>query len=468
MNLICEALSPLANRQAGGPPARHGTSRRAFIRSVAKTAAVSLATLDISRFAHAAGSDVIRLGLVGCGGRGSGAVRNALASGKDVKLVAMADVADWRIKSALDALRKARVADQIQVNPERKFVGFNSFQNLLASGVDAVILATPPGFRPLHFAAAVSAGVHCFLEKPVAVDAPGVRQIRVAAERGAQKGLSSIVGIPERFNKSYQQFIAEISHGAIGRIDKLKAIIRMSSAAQPVQRGDLDRQLRRNATEMEFQIRNWVSFAWLSGDKIAEMLVHQIDSCLWACGRPPQSASGSAARREHTRSDYGDTSDFMSVQFSFGDGTQCLAEICALAGAIPERLASMEGDKGVAVAPNRIVGRQGETIWSYQGPNVDAYQAEMNEWCASIRQRNPLNTVASGADSTLMAIMGRTAAYTGRTVTWDDIQRSTETFFVRNPKSFEEDPPCLPDKFGDYQTPPRGILTAKTPRRDGD
>src|SRR5882724_7638424 len=190
-------------------------TRRTFLKSVGRSvAAASLASLDISRFAHGAGASSIRLGLIGCGGRGTGGTRQALATGKDVKLVAMADLFEEKINSGLAALRIAGVpAEQVQVNAEQKFVGFNAFQNLLASGVDAVILATPPGFRPLHFEAAANAGVHAFLEKPVAIDAPGVRQVRAATTIAHQKGLSVIVGFQERFHRLHEEFIRKISNG---------------------------------------------------------------------------------------------------------------------------------------------------------------------------------------------------------------------------------------------------------------
>ena len=446
----------LARAQAPG-----GTTRRKFILSVTKTVgAGSLAALDISRFAHAASGGAIRLGLIGCGERGTGAARQALATGKDMKLVAMADVLDGRITSSLNALRKAGVAaDQLQVSAERRFVGFGAFQNLLVAGVDAVILSTPPGFRPLHFDAAVRAGIHSFLEKPVAVDSPGVRHVQSAAQTARQKGLSVIVGFQEHFERSFEEFMAQIAKGAIGKINKLNAVIHMTDVPRWEPRATLEKQLGRAATEMEFQIRNWYPFVWLSGDMIVELLVHHINTCLWAKGIQPQSARGAAERREHTGSDYGNISDFCSVTYRYADGTELSAEISGLSGATKTYQTSIEGEKGIATAPNKIVDRRGRLIWTYSGPKKDPYQEEMNQWCASIRNGKPLNTVSSAADSTLLAIMGRTAAYTDNEITWDEIQRSTETFFPGNPKSFQALPPDLPDKFGDYQFPSQGLLT---------
>src|SRR5580704_1480147 len=217
------------------------TTRRLFLGNAARTVAVgSLAALDISRFAYGASGGVIRLGLIGCGGRGTGGARQALATGKDVKLVAMADVLEEKITWSLNQLKRDRLAGgQVDVSTERQFSGFNGYEQLLSSGVDAVILATPPGFRPLHFEAAVKAGAHCFLEKPVAVDAPGVRQVRAGAKLADEKQLSAIVGMQQRFDPSYQEFISRISDGAIGKITGLQALVRSTNIPKGKTRADV-------------------------------------------------------------------------------------------------------------------------------------------------------------------------------------------------------------------------------------
>ena len=434
------------------------TTRRQFLATATRAvAATSLAALDISRFAHAAGSGVIRLGLIGCGWRGTGATRNALEAGKDIRVVAMADLLEEKITSCLDQLRKVPAAAQLDVTSGRRFSGFDGFQSLLAAGVDGVMIATPPGFHPLQFEAAVRAGVHCFLEKPVAVDAPGVRSIRTAAAEARRKRLSVIVGFQEHFEKAYEQFMSQIANGALGKISKLNAIIRMENWPRGIlQRPALDRQLRRPATEMDYQIRNWYQFLWLSGDPFVETLVHPIDTCVWAMGGPPQSARGQAERREHTGTDFGNISDFLSAHYLYPAGTEIKAEISVLAGNGKAWGSSFEGEKGIATPPDNIVDRQGQVIWRFSGPKNDPHREEIKQWCDSIRQGKGLNTVDSAADSTLVAIMGRTAAYTGREVTWTEMLSANDSFFIHNPKSFQDDPPELPDKFGDYLFPPRG------------
>jgi len=437
----------------------HNISRRKFVSTLGKTAlAGSLTTLDISRCAHAAGSDGIRLGLIGSGGRGWGAVMNALKVGKDARLVAMADLFQQKITQGLSAINKPGNAQQIAVPAGRRFVGFNAFQELLASGVDAVILATPAGFRPLHFQAAVNAGVHCFLEKPVAVDPPGVRQIRMAGSAARQRGLAAVVGLQDRFKNPVKECLTQIAGGTVGKINKIKTVVHMQDIPHYATRAALDSQLGRTATEMEFQLRNWVPFVWLSGDLIAERLVHNLDTALWAIGKTPQRARGQAERREHTTPEYGSVSDYLSATYTFADGCELQAEISALSGSSQLDQTTVEGDKGIANVPNRIDGLQGNQLWSFSGTRNDPYDEEMNQWLGSIRNRKPLNTIDSAADSTLVAIMGRTAAYTGKEITWSEMLTSNETFFTGNPKSFQDNPPFLPDKFGDYEFPARTAI----------
>ncbi|NJM54693.1 MAG: Gfo/Idh/MocA family oxidoreductase [Verrucomicrobiae bacterium] len=439
------------------------SSRRRFLAGVTGTTAVgSLAGLDISRFAHAAGSGDIRLGLIGCGGRGVGAVTNALRTGPDVKLVALADAipeqADWVLNILNTAAAKKIDLQQVKVSKERKFDGFDAYEKLLNSGVDAVILATPAGFRPLHFEAATKAGVHCFMESPVAVDAPGIRQIRAAAEIAKQKRLSAVVGLQSRFDKRCQQFIAEITKGAIGKLKRLESACRVTSFGETKERATLEKVLGRNLGELEYQIRNWRSFVWLSGDYFLDRGMHQLDICLWAAGRLPQSARGTAQRREKRGQDFGNALDSVSVSYRYDDDLELAADISSYATADQRWDCAFEGTKGSATSwKGPILNAQGQSIWAFQGANNSSLQEEMNQWCDSIRKGSAMSTVENAADSNLVAIMGRTAAYTGREVTWAEMLKSTETFFVRNPKSFQNDPPAMPDKFGDYVVPARGV-----------
>jgi myo-inositol 2-dehydrogenase / D-chiro-inositol 1-dehydrogenase len=451
------AARPLSvSNSSPGAAAANRTTRRQFLARATKALAVSsLAALDISRFAHAAGSGAIRLGLVGCGGRGAGAAKNALDAGRDVKLVAMADLFEEKITSSLNQLTREGNGVQLQVPGDHQFVGFDAYQRLLAAGVDAVILATPPGFRPLHFEAAVRAGAHCFLEKSVAVDAPGIRQVRAAAAAAKQKGLSAIVGLQDRFDESCKELITQIGKGVLGGITRMQALRRMTGL-RVQQRNAAEKQSGRRLSETEFQIRNWWHFVWLGGDLFVDFLVHDLDHCVWAIGEPPQSALGRAERREGTSSDHGNTSDFLSATFTCKNGVELLAENCVLANVGSVLQTTIEGKNGVATIPGKIVDKTGRPLWRYSGPKRNPYQEEMNQWCGSIRQGKGLNTVDSAAASTLAAIMGRTAAYTGREVTWAEMLSSTESLFTHNPKSFQDDPPELPDKFGDYQFPPRG------------
>lgn len=387
-----------------------------------------------------------------------GAVRGALTTGRDVKLVALADLFANQFDGVVNSLKGKVGAEQVKVSKDAMFDGFDAYEKLLASGVDAVILATPQGFRPLHFEAVAKAGVHCFLEKPVAVDAPGVRQIRAAAEVAKQKRLSAVVGLQDRFDNQCQQLMVEIAKGAVGKITRQETIIRGKSLPRQIQRAPLEKKLGRSLSELEYQSRNWMPYVWLSGDYIVEMLVHGLDISLWAAGRIPQKASGKAERREKHGQEFGNANDFISVSYRYDDGVELAAEISGHADAVPKWETTIEGTKGVAASKEAtIVDAQGRPIWTFPGQRNDRYQEEMTQWCGSIRKGNAMSTVESAADSTLLAIMGRTAAYTGREVTWAEMQKSTEAFFVRNPKSFQDDPPALPDKFGDYVVPAKGL-----------
>ena len=266
-----------------------------------------------------------------------------------------------------------------------------------------------------------------------------------------------IVGLNHRFDRPCQQLVEQIANGAIGRITRIEAVVQMGPISWNKPRAALEQQLGRSLTEMEYQLRNWVSFAWLSGDMILERLIHNLDNCLWARGTLSQRALCSATRREHKGPGLGNQSQMMSVKFNCPEpsGFEGLAEI-GTASTSREDRATIHGEKGTADFPDTIVDRQGQPLWKYSGPRPDSYQEEMNQWCGSIRQSKAINTCDSAADSTLAAIMCRTAAYTGREITWAEVERSKEAFFTHNPKSFQDDPPCLPNKFGDYPFPPQG------------
>lgn len=423
-------------------------TRRGFLqRSLALGSGLALA--DMATGVYAAGDGTIRVGLVGCGGRGAGAISQILATGPDVRLTAMADLFPEQIESAKQRITKTRgVRNQVQVDADHQFTGFDACEYLLASGVDVVVLTTPPAFRPLHFDAAVKAGVHVFMEKPVAVDAPGVRSLLASSEHAKAKSLKVAVGLHHRHDMAYRQTIERLQEGAVGEIQSLAADWRTPGVWEPrVTRADV-----RN--ELELQIRNWLYFVWLSGEINLEQMIHNVDICNWLMAAHPVSAQGRCGRTVRVGSKYGDVNDEFVIDYVYADGTQLRAH--ARHGVDSARYVgeSVKGSSGSAeLNTGTINGQHGQ--WRFNGRKSNAHQAEQDSLFAAIRDDRPYNEVGYAADSQLTIVMGRMAAYTGETVTWEQALSSNESF-VPNQLSLADSAPTMPDKFGDYLVPARG------------
>ncbi len=270
----------------------------------------------IVRSAHVAGSDTIRLGLVGCGNRGSGACRDALEHPGPVRLVAMGDLFASRLETSLKNLQKYDdLRPRIDVPPERRFVGFDAYQKVIDSGVDLVLFATPPHFRPIHYAAAVKAGKHVFLEKPCCVDAPGYRQLLAANEVAKAKHLSVVVGLQRRHQPLYLEKIQKIRDGAVGRIRLVRTYFNMPGGREGVPKPA-------EMGEMEYQIRSWNLFCWLCGDHLVEQACHEIDVANWILDAHPVRANGMGARQIRSGPGTGDIYDRHMIEFEYADGTR--------------------------------------------------------------------------------------------------------------------------------------------------
>ena len=292
-------------------------TRRAVLGKAAQiVGAGALAAALRPPWVHAAGDEVIRLGLIGCGGRGCGAARNALDASPAVKLVAVGDLFEDRVKSARLMLGRGD-GGRVDIKDQDCFVGFEACAGVLQAGVDAVILTTPPGFRPRQFEAAVRAGKHVFLEKPVAVDSPGARRVMTAAEQARLKGLKVAVGFQRRHDPRYIESIKRLRDGAMGAVTKLEASWKAD--------GIWARARQAGMTEMEYQVRNWIHFVWLSGDMIVEVHTHNLDVCNWLKGGHPEKASGNGAQRLNG-ANRGDTFDRFAIKFTHADGTDLLSE----------------------------------------------------------------------------------------------------------------------------------------------
>jgi predicted dehydrogenase len=399
-------------------------TRRDFLQT--STAAVvggaMAAVLPLASNVHAAGSDVIRVGLIGCGSRGTGAAEQALNADKNVKLVAMGDVFEDRLQLSLDTLKKnQRVADKVEVKPDHCFTDFDAYQKVLASGVDVVLLATPPHFRPIHLQAAVEAGKHVFAEKPVAVDAPGVRSVLTTCELAKKKNLSIVSGLCLRYDLGFQDTVRRLHDGAAGDIVALQANdYRGAPWAKP---------RKPEWTDMQWQMRNWYNFTWLSGDFNVEQHVHFLDVCAWVMkDEYPISAVGMGGKQVRVAPEDGHIYDHFSVVYEYANGVKLFSNCRQQKGCKNDISAHVMGTKGRAMLSER---RKGLAIhtgsdWYYNGPKNQMYQTEHDELFASVRSGRPINNGVYMSRSTLLAIMARMAAYTGQVVTWEMALNSRE------------------------------------------
>ena len=415
-------------------------SRRRFLTTSAVTAG-ALLTTGIQRTAHAAGNETLTIGLVGCGGRGSGAAVNALTADPGSKLVAMADVFGDRMEGSLPRIKKAK-PDQVAVEPDQMFGGFDGYKKLIAGDVDVVILATPPHFRPAHLAACVEAGKHVFCEKPVAVDAPGVRAVLASCEEAKKKRLSIVSGLCWRYDPGVRETMKRVMDGAIGRI----VTVQETYNCGPPWFRNKDRQP--DWTEMEYQMRNWYPFTWLSGDHNVEQHVHSLDKVGWLMNEePPERAWGMGGRQVRSEDAIGNIFDHHAVVYEYSGGARLHSYCRRQANCANDTSDHFFGTDGHCdVLKLRI---DGKNEWRYDGPKGNKYVIEHEELFNSIRGGEPVNNGLFMARSTMLAILGRMVTYTGQAITWEKAINSEESL---SPAAYawDADPPSLPDADGDY------------------
>jgi myo-inositol 2-dehydrogenase/D-chiro-inositol 1-dehydrogenase len=401
------------------------TSRRDFLTySAAAVAASTLAAGGV----HAAGNDTIKIGLIGAGGRGTGAAINALQADSNIKLTAMCDLFEDRLELSRKSLLKNRtISAKVAVTPEMCFTGFDGYKKLLATDVDVVLLCTSPGFRPQHLQAAVAAGKHVFCEKPVAVDATGVRSVIETAKLAAQQKLSICSGFCYRFDTAKQEIVKRVHDGAIG---KPLAIHCTYNTGELWHRGNDPKW-----SEMEYQTRNWMYYTWLSGDHIVEQAIHNVDKARWMLkDEVPISAVGLGGRQQRTDPKWGHIFDHFSIVYDFASGAKVFLSCRQMKNCANEVFDHVLGTEGAAVLNgDGLAGMTEHTItgsrpWSWPDKHDFGamYQNEHNELFASIRKGIVLNNIESAAFSTQMAIMGRMAAYTGKKLTWKQVMGSKE------------------------------------------
>jgi predicted dehydrogenase len=369
-------------------------------------------------------SNAIRVGLVGCGGRGTGAAAQALKADDYSELTAVADVFQERIDSSLDRLRRVS-KDKVKVEKTNMFVGLDAFQKLIDSGVDVVLLATPPGFRPQHLRAAIQANKHVFCEKPVAVDAPGVRDVLATAKLAREKHLSLVAGFCWRYSNQIKETFAQIHNGAIGDILSYYGTYYTS----PVKPMPPESTRPQGMSDVEWQIRNWYNFVWTCGDGLVEQAVHTVDKVAWAFqDKPPVSCVAVGGRQIPANG--GNIYDHIEVNYLYPNNMRAFVGQRQSEGCYNENADYIMGTKGVCTIGRGPVPRiEGQTKWAFEGQRNDMYQSEHDVLFASIRQGKPINDGERMSTSTLLAIMGRMAAYTGQVVTWDQAMNSQERIF---------------------------------------
>ena len=407
--------------------------------------------------AQTGGSDTVRLGLVGCGNRGSGACREALSTAGPVQLVAMGDLFPNRLETSLKNLQTYdELRPHIDVPPERRFAGFDAYQKVIDSDVDLVLFATPPHFRPIHYAAAVAAGKHVFLEKPCCVDAPGYRLLLAANEVAKAKHLSVVVGLQRRHQPLYLEKIQKIRGGAVGRIQLVRTYFNVLGGREGQPKPP-------EMSEMEYQIRSWNLFCWLCGDHLVEQACHEIDVANWVLDAHPIRANGMGARQIRTGPCTGDIWDRHMVEFEYADGTRHYCQARQQPGTwshISETVHGTKGEMTLGVGAWGIAAATPRTLRGKDFAGQNPYQREHDDLMASIRGAGPYRFEGDyAATSNMTAIMGRMATYSGKLVTWDDAIHS-ELHLAPDRYAMDARPPALPDAKGNYPTAIPGITRA--------
>jgi predicted dehydrogenase len=422
-------------------------SRRRFLGTSAKAATAASVAAAALRPGHlfAAGSDELRIGLIGCGGRGTrAAVQSLLSTDTPVKLIAMGDLFRDQLdksyalleqggKKRYDTERFGPMSKRLDVPEERKFVGFDAYKKVLATDIDIAILATPPAFRPEHFEAAIAAGKHVFMEKPVAVDPAGIRKVIAAAAKAEKANLSVVAGTQRRHQLHYIEVMKRVHDGAIGEILSGQAYWNMGPLW--LEEADYNWANKDKWSAMEWQCRNWLFIAWLSGDHICEQHVHNLDIMNWGLRAHPVAAMGMGGRQARVHPKYGNIFDHFAIDLEYPNGVHVSSYCRQMEGSanlIAERLV---GTKGVAYTDGEGGWIKGDTPYEFAGEETNPYYQEHADLIVSIREGKPLKEGRQVAESTMVAIMGRMCAYTANDVTWDWAMNDSKLDLV--PESLE-------------------------------
>ncbi|GEP91549.1 Predicted dehydrogenase [Chitinophaga terrae (ex Kim and Jung 2007)] len=433
----------------------HGEGRRDFVKQTSLLAGGLLAMPILSKasfLTNKASGDVIKIALIGCGGRGTGAATQALSTKENVQLVAMADAFPDRLKDSYDNIKEALgdKANRVNVPESNKFVGFDAYKQAIALA-DVVILTTPPGFRPIHFEEAVKQGKHIFMEKPVATDPAGIKRVLDAAEIAKSKRLNVVVGLQRHYQDSYRELMKRFHDGIIG--DVLSMQVWWNQGALWV------KPRKPEYTEMEYQMRNWYYFNWLCGDHIVEQHIHNIDVGNWFMGKTPVTAVGVGGRAVRTGKEYGEIFDHHSVEYRYDNGVVMNAQCRHWKDAPSKVDEEIVGTKGrIFCDKAQIVDHKGKVLYQFDKKKErNPYQTEHDELFAAIAKGEyKFNDAARGAQATLTAIIGRLATYSGQVINWDVALNSGLDL---QPKvyAFDAPPPVVPDASGNYAYAKPGV-----------
>ncbi len=444
-------------------------SRRNFVkRTTLATTGILSSGLPVGAMANVNGNKKLKIALVGCGGRGTGAIVQALQADENTELIAMADAFQDRVEKSLKAVQEHfDGVMKIKIKPKNLFSGFDAYKKAIDLA-DVVILTTPPGFRPYHFEYAIENGKHVFMEKPVATDPVGVRKVLDVARVAKEKRLNVVVGLQRHYQKKYIDILNKINNGKIGKITGGQVYWNSS--------GVWVRERQPDQSEMEYQMRNWYYFNWLCGDHILEQHIHNIDVANWFIGDYPLKAQGMGGRQVRNGKDHGEIFDHHFVEFTYKTGAVISSQCRHQPGCMRRVDESFQGTKGsVNMRYGDIVDLEGNEIYRYKSGNntksskpsrsianglnePNPYQVEHDKLFASIRNGGLIADAENGAKSTLTAIMGRMATYSGKEITWDQAMNSKLELMPENP-DWNTNPPTMPDSNGIYSIPTPGITT---------
>lgn len=417
-----------------------GSNRRDFLKTGTAVAMAGTLGMNLSMSSglYAAGNDILKVGLVGCGGRGTGAAREALKADPQTRMVAMGDAFPEQIEGSINSLKGVKdLGERVVVDADHKFTGLEAYKQVI-DAVDVVVLASPPGFRPYHLRYAVEKGKHIFTEKPMATDAPGVRSVMETVAMAKEKNLALVAGFCWRYDYARRELFQRVHDGAIGDVVGIYGTY-LTSPVKPMPPEDTR---PKGMSDLEWMVRNWYNFTWLSGDGLVEQAIHTVDWLAWTMNDVP-ALSCTAVGGRQIPAHGGNIYDHIEVNYLWESGARGFLAQRQIAGCHNENNLYIQGTKGTGNITGRGVFITGDNAWKYSGPGNNMYQTEHDEFFASIRSGKPLNDGDRMTKSTLLGIMGRMAGYTGQQVTWEMAMNSQEEL-VPDLKDFKAEVKAAP------------------------